>query len=421
MKTRKLFILWLLLPAQLFAQSPVYLSDCQNWAREEHPLLKQKELYQKMGELKLENNGTNYLPQIQLNAQATYQSEVTGIDISVPGVTIPQVSKDQYKMYLDVRQNIWDGGLTAANEILEKAQAEANQQGVEVELYKVREQVNSLFFSSFLLQENLNLLNKKRETLEAQKKKMGSGVAHGTVLSSDLDLILAELIKIKQQQIELQSNRETVLSALCILTGKQPGDFKNLAIEPENVVFDTQLNRPELKLFEKQTGLLTASSDLIQKKRHPKLFGFGQAGYGRPGLNMLSDQFDTYYMVGAGLNWTVFDWKNTKREQEIVQFQQEMVQTQQQQFEQNIQIAMDREYRRINQLKEILESDRELIGLQERITKSSASKLENGTITTSDYLKDLNAEMAARINFETHQVQLEAAKINYQNIRGNNN
>jgi outer membrane protein TolC len=411
-------MLWLLFPAQLFAQEPVHLSDVQDWAREQHPLLKQKELYQKMGELKLENIESVYLPQIQFNAQATYQSDVTGIDISMPGVSIPQVSKDQYKMYLDVRQNIWDGGLAKANEILEKAQAEANQQGVEAELYKVREQVNSLFFSSFLVQENLNLLDKKQETLEAQKQKMASGVKHGTVLSSDLDLILAELVKIKQQQIELQSTRETVLSALSILTGKQPGDFETLAIETNDIAFDNDIQRPELQLFKKQTGLLAASSELLQKKRNPKLFGFGQAGYGRPGLNMLNNEFDTYYMVGAGLNWTVFDWKNTKREQEIVQLQQEMVQTQQHQFEQNIQIAMDQEYRKTNQLQEILESDRELIGLQERITKSSASKLENGTITTSDYLKDLNAEMAARITFETHKVQMEAAKINYQNIRG---
>jgi len=94
------------------------------------------------------------------------------------------------------------------------------------------------------------------------------------------------------------------------------------------------------------------------------------------------------------------------------------VQTQQQQFERNIQIALDRESKRIQQLSKILESDRELIVLQEQITKSSASKHENGTITTSDYIQDLNAEMTARITFETHKVQLEAAKINYQNIQG---
>ena len=419
MKTRKHILLWLLFPAQLVvAQEPVHLSDCQNWAREQHPFLKQKELYQQMSELKMENNKTNYLPQIKLNAQATYQSEVAHVGISLPGVNIPEVSKDQYKMYLDVRQNIWDGGLIKANDVLEKAQNETSQQGVEIELYKEQEQVNSLFFTSFLLQENLNVLSKKQETLESRKKIMESGVRNGLILQSDLYLVLAELVKVKQQQIELDSNRETVLSALAIFTGKGIEDLHNLAIETSDVVFDDQTERPELSLFEKQTDLLTASSDLIQKKRNPKLFGFGQAGYGRPGLNMLNNDFATYYLVGLGLNWTVFDWKNTKREKYIVYLQQEMVQTQQQQFERNIKIALDSEYRKISQLKNILESDRELIGLQERITKSSASKLENGAITTSDYIQDLNAEMTARITFETHKVQLEAAKINFQNIQG---
>ncbi|WP_423126682.1 TolC family protein [Gaoshiqia sp. Z1-71] len=416
---RKQLFLWFLLPVQLLAQEPVSLSDCREWAREQHPFLKQQELYRQMTELKLANNETGYLPQIGLNAQATYQSDVTRVGISLPGVSIPEVSKDQYKMYLDVRQHIWDGGLTKANERLETAQEATNLQGVEVELYQVNEQVNYLFFTSFVLQQNLEVLAKKKETLEAGKRQAESGVKHGMVLASDLDLLLAELIKVKQQQIELQSNRETVHSALAILTGKQPADLQNLAIEPAEPVFDRPVSRPELNLFDKQTDLLDAASDLLQKKRNPRLFGFGQAGYGRPGLNMLNDAFDTYYLVGLGLNWTVFDWKNTKRDKEMIRLQQQIVQTQQQQFERQVNIALDSESRKIRQLKDILESDRELIELQERITKSSASKLENGAITMSDYLQDLNAEAAARITFETHKVQLEAAKINYQNIQGN--
>ena len=336
----------------------------------------------------------------------------------MPGVTIPSVSKDQYKVYLDVTQNIWDGGLTKANEILETAQGETNQQGVEVELYKVKEQVNSLFFSSFLLQENLNVILKKQETLESRKLMLESGVKNGAVLQSDLDLILAELVKVKQQEIELQSNRETVLSAMAILTGRQVHNLQNLVIGVVDVSLDNQLDRPELSLFERQTDVLSASSELIQKKRNPKLYGFGQAGYGRPGLNMLNDQFDTYYIVGLGLNWAVFDWKNTKRSKETIKLKQQLVQTQQQQFERSVSIALDSELKKISKLEELLASDQELIELQERITKNSASKLENGAITTSDYITDLNAEMAARITMETHKVQLEAAKINYQNIQG---
>ncbi|MCW0481275.1 TolC family protein [Gaoshiqia sediminis] len=416
---RKQVLFWLLLPAQLvMAQGPVSLNDCQQWAREQHPLLKQEELYRQMSEMKLKNLENNHLPQINLNAQATYQSDVTQIGISMPGIDFPGVSKDQYKAYLDVRQNIWDGGITKANEMLEKAQDEANRQGVEVELYQVKEQVNSLFFTSFFIQQNLDILAKKQETIETRRKQVESGVTHGVVLASDLDLLLAELIKLKQQQTELQSGRETVLAALAILTGKQPADLDQLVIESPDLIQGNDLNRPELDFFDMQTELLSASSDLLQKKRNPKLFGFGQAGYGRPGLNMLNDDFDTYYLVGVGLNWTVFDWKNTKREQEVVRLQQEMVQTQQQQFERNINIALDGESRKIRQLQDMQESDRELIAVQERITQSSAAKLENGAITMADYLQDLNAEVAARITLETRKIQLEAVKINYQTIQG---
>ena len=422
MKIRKQLWLWLLLPVQLAtAQNPVHLSDCQQWAREQHPLLRQNELYRQMSALKLENNQTNYLPQVELKAQAVYLSDVTHLPVELPGMAISSVSKDQYKAYLDVRQNIWDGGLTRANEILEKAQDETNRQNVEVELYQVREQVNSLFFTSFFVQQNLEILGKKQETLKTRKQQLESAVKNGMVLSADLDLILAELLKLKQQQTELQTSRETVLAALGILTGKDPVELKNLGIEMNDLPGDNQIFRPELDLFQKQTDLLSATSDLQSKKRNPKLFGFGQVGYGRPALNMLNDDFDSYYQVGVGVNWSIFDWKTTKRDREILTLQQELVKTRQQQFELNIRIALDGEQRKIDQLRQILESDQELIAIQERITKSSGSRLENGAITTSDYIKDLNAEVAARITFESHKIQLEAAKVNYRNIQGNNN
>ena len=190
------------------------------------------------------------------------------------------------------------------------------------------------------------------------------------VLSADLDLILAELVKLKQQQTELQTSRETVLAALGILTGKDPVELKNLGIEMNDLPGDNQIFRPELDLFQKQTDLLSATSDLQTKKRNPKLFGFGQVGYGRPALNMRNDDFDPYYQVGVGVNWSIFDWKTTKRDREILTLQQELVKTRQQQFERNIRIALDGELKKIEQLRQILESDQELIAIQERITKS---------------------------------------------------
>lgn len=419
MKTFKLLFTLLLLTVQLLvAQEPVTLEKCQQWARENHPVLKQSEIYQQILELKNENTATTFLPQVTLNGQATYQSDVTKIGLSLPGMNIPTVDKDQYKFYLDLKQIIWDGGLNKAREVVNKTESAGNQSAVEVELYQVKEKVNQFFFTSFLIQENLKIMEKKTETLTERRKILESAVKNGMVLSSELDQLLAELIKTNQLILELKSNRENVLSALAILTGKNSGEIASLALTELSVLNDKPLMRPELDFFGKQNELLDASAELLKKQRNPKLFGFGQAGYGKPGLNMLNSEFDTYYLVGVGFNWNVFDWKNTNRQRQILKLQQDIVQTKQASFVRNIDMATDQQNRQIDQLTELLKTDEELIAVRERITKTSASKLDNGAITMADYIQDLNAETTARLTLETHKIQLKEARIKLGNIRG---
>lgn len=420
MKTINLLFIGLLFPIHLLmAQETVTLEQCQTWARQSHPVLKQLEIYQQIMELKNDNNSTTYLPQVNLNGQVTYQSDVTQLPIKLPGVTVPLLSKDQYKIYLDFRQTIWDGGISKSKELINNAENAGNQQQVEVELYQVKEKVNQFFFNSFLIQENLKVLEKKMETLSERKKQLVSAVNNGMVLSSELDQLLAELIKTNQSIIELKSNQETVLSGLSILTGKTNEQIQNLALTEIIIEPEKPLKRPELDLFSKQNELLNANSEILQKQRNPKLFGFGQAGYGKPGMNMLNSEFDTYYLVGLGFSWNVLDWKTTSRQKQMIKLQQDIVQTKQESFIRNIDLAADQQSKRINHITELLKGDQELIQIRERITKSSSSKLENGSITTADYIQDLNAETTARMMLETHKIMLKEAMINLENIRGN--
>jgi outer membrane protein TolC len=420
MKTIKLMFLWLFLPVRLLmAQEPVTLEQCQSWARENHPVLKQSGLYQQILDLKNENNATTFLPQVTLNGQATYQSDVTKIGISLPNMNIPTVDRDQYKFYLDLKQTIWDGGLSKAKELINQTENAGNQQQVEVELYQLKEKVNQFYFTSFLIQENLKILEKKTGTLAERRKIIESAVKNGIVLSSELDQLLAELIKTDQLVLELKSSRETVQSALAILTGKNVDQMRNLQLTSQSILLDKPIMRPELDLFAKQNDLLNTNSEILKKQRNPKLFGFGQAGYGKPGLNMLNNKFDTYYLVGLGFNWNVLDWKNTSRQQQVLKLQQEIVQTKQETFVRNIDLATDQQNKQIGQLTELLKTDEELIQIRERITKTSASKLENGAITMADYIQDLNAETTAKLTLETHKIQLKEAQVKLGNIRGN--
>ncbi len=419
MKTTKLLFIVLLFPVHLLmAQDSVTLEQCQNWARENHPVLKQLALYQQILDLKNENNATSFLPQVNLNGQATYQSDVTKIGISLPNINIPSVDKDQYKIYIDLKQTIWDGGLSKAKELINNVENAGNLQQTEVELYQVKEKVNQFFFTLFLIQENLKILEKKTDTLAERRKILESAVNNGMVLSSELDQLLAELIKTEQLVIELKSNNETVLYALSILTEKTTEQLKTLTLPEELAVNDLPLKRPELDLFTKQNELLNANSEILQKQRNPKLFGFGQAGYGKPGLNMLNNEFDTYYLVGLGFSWNVMDWKTTQKQQQMIQLQQDIVQTKQESFVRNIDLATDQQNKQINQIAQLLKTDQELIVIRERISKTSASKLENGTINMADYIQDLNAEITARLMLETRKIQLKEAQIKLGNIRG---
>ena len=136
----------------VFAQNEVSLDSCYHWARENYPNLKQSEIWQEITSLKKENIKTNYLPQVTLNGQATYQSDVTKVNISVPGISIPSVAKDQYKTYAEFKQSIWDGGISEASAKLEDAVLQSNLNQFEIELYKLNDQVSEAFFTALAIE-----------------------------------------------------------------------------------------------------------------------------------------------------------------------------------------------------------------------------------------------------------------------------
>jgi outer membrane protein TolC len=182
--------------------------------------------------------------------------------------------------------------------------------------------------------------------------------------------------------------------------------------------YDSDRNRPELMLFQNQLTQIDASSNLLKTKRIPKFFAFGQVGYGRPGLNFLNDEFDTYYLVGAKLSWNLFDWNQNKRERKILAIQKDRVVTQRDVFNERINIEIEKKRSEGKKYEKLIVSDNEIINLRKAIVETSSSKFDNGVITSTDYLNDLNAEKQARINRELHNVKLMKARADYIVIKG---
>lgn len=394
------------------------LSECQQKARENHPLLKQAGVINDLYSLRVKSVGSSNLPQIDLNAKASYQSDVTSISIPMLGIENEQ-SKDQYKVYLDVKQKIYDFGATKGRKNIEKADYEVNQQQNEVDLYKIKETVNSLYFNIMALQENNYILDLKRQSLNERMKIVESSVKNGMSLPNEFDNLKAESLTTDQQQMELLMSKQTALSLLGILIGTELNE--NTVLEKplvENITDSDTLFRPEEKLFDAQIIKLEQQRKTLGKTNLPMLYAFGQAGYGRPGLNMLNNDFADWYIGGIGLSWNLWDGNKTKRDKAVLQTQKRSVDIARENFERNTIMALKQEKDSERKLENLLIIDSELVVLKENIAKRSASALDNGVMTSADYIRDLNAALQAKASQNIHQLQLIQSKVNYQTILG---
>ena len=177
--------------------------------------------------------------------------------------------------------------------------------------------------------------------------------------------------------------------------------------------------RPELQLFDLHKEQLNAGLQLAQSKRMPKAFGFATLGYGNPpGQDFFKDNFDTYYIVGGGIKWNIFDWNRVKNEKKVIALQQGILDNRKKDLEDNLTRQLESKTAEISSLKTLIETDSELITLRKRITASAESQYENGTITATEYLNEMNSEHQAEINYEIHKINLAMARIEYLNISG---
>jgi len=415
---RTLILLFLFTATLGYSQvSSVTLEDCYRLARENYPRLTDSRRQQEISDLKLKNIGSQWNPQLYLNGQATYQSDVTRVNVSIPGVNIAQPPNDQFKAYLDVKQTIYDGGSARAGSLLEKSALAADQQNLEVEIYTLHEKVNQLYFAILLMTESETVMKLKLAILDERIRVMESAYTNGTVTSRDLDLLKADRLLTDQQIGEIHAERLSGVGALGILTNQALDENTTLA-EPVITAQGDSIVRPELRYFDLLGNKLDQNSQLLQKNRNPRIFGFGQAGYGRPGLNMLKNTLDSYYLVGLGVSWNIIDWKQTGRSRQILEVQKQLIGSQRATFDQNLSISLFRANEAIKKAEQLLKIDDELVVLRKNIAKHSASQLENGTITSADFIVDLNAVTQATINKRSHKVQLYQAIANYNTIAG---
>lgn len=411
---------FLLVSISAFPQSETLLTldTCYAIAQRNYPLVKQMSLIEKAKDYSIENTSKSYLPQFSINGQATYQSEVTEFPVKLPNVLIDPVSKDQYKIYGEIIQPITDLFTISTQKEMVRTTAEIEHKKTEVELYKLKDRITNLYFGILLIDGQLRQTDLLKKDIQSGIDKTKAAIANGTALKSNIQLLQAELLKADQRNIELLSNRKAYKEMLSLFLSL-PLNENILLQTPTTQVISEQINRPEQKLFELQKKTFDIQKKLLTAKYFPKANLFLQGGYGRPALNMLNNELNSYYFGGLRLNWNITGYYTLKKEKKILELNQYSYDIQNETFLFNTKIILTQQNIEVNKYEQLISKDNEIILLRENIKTTSKVQLEFGAITAIDYLTNINAEDQAKQNLLLHQIQLLLAEYNSLSTSGN--
>ncbi|WP_319505036.1 TolC family protein [Bacteroides graminisolvens] len=407
----KQFVFWILIGC--FAapsQAQITLESCRQKAQANYPLVKQYELIEKTKEFSVSNAAKGYLPQFSLSAKATYQSDATTIDLKIGDFALNRVApKDQYQAMVELNQHIWDGGNIHSQKELAKANSDVDREKLNVDMYALIERVNDLYFGILMLDEQLTQNTLLLDDLERTHKQISAYVANGVANSADLDEVKVEQLNALQKRTELKSSREAYVKMLSVFTGEEITETALFAKPVETVApltDPTDFRRPELSWFEAQNGRLDVNEQMLQARNMPRLGLFVQGAYGNPGLNMLKDKFETYYIAGVKLSWNFGGLYTLKNDKKQIQVNRAQLDSNRDVFLFNTRLQATQQNSAINSVRALLDKDDEIIALRTNIRKAAEAKVSNGTLAVTDLLREINSENKARQVKALHEVQL---------------
>ena len=404
---RKSIVVILLMFLTFSAKAQITLEQLQEQARANYPAIRKYGLVEQSRDFTLSNVAKGNLPQVLFQGKTSYQSSVTRLPIDVGkfGIDYEGLSRDQYNTSVTISQVIYDGGKIAAEKKIARAQADVQNEQINVMMYGIRESVNRLFFSILLIDEQLlhNIL--LQDDLRLVQKNVEAMITGGVANQSDADLVSVELIRARQQEEMLHTFRRTYLSMLSTFIGT-PIDASVKLRKPTEALFPTANNRPELSSYNAQQRLLDLQQSSLDVSLRPRVDIFLQGGVGNPGLNMFKNGWDAYYKVGATVSWNIGALYRRKNDTQLIDMERQQVNVNRETFLFNIRIQEQQLKGQIENIRSQIAHDDEIIRLRENIRRASEKRVESGIETVNEMLRDINAVSEARQQRAIHEVEL---------------
>jgi len=408
------------------AQDTLHLAQMEEAALRSDPRVKQRDLLRAASDLRVGVITSDRLPDLSINGFGSHQSDVTKPTLG-PGLIFPDLPKDRYQTTLDISQRLYDGGDVARRREVEQAREAESQAGVDATLYQLRSDVNSAFFSAVLLDQRSKEFETLVTDLRARLDAVRARVEAGTALRGDAAQIEAELMRAVLQRDEARATRRASLAILADLVGRPIDTAVVLALptdEPErtNPVDPAAIaalrQRPEYEQFRSTRFRLEREAAATSVENKPRLFAFGQAGVGLPGLNQFRQSSDAFWQAGLRVEWRPWTWGSAGRTAAALRLEQDVVTTEEEALGRQLARAVATDLEDIERLKSTLADDERIVALRTEVERQARARYDEGTITTPDYVEARTDVLDASLVLDRHRVELAQARSRYLTTLG---
>lgn len=407
------------------ADTLLRLGALQAEAVRRDPRARQLELLGMQSALRLRSLDAERLPTVGLNAQGQYQSDVAAIPFQLPGgASNPPPPHDSYDAHLAARQSLYDPSREPRRAV-ERARLAESRARVRSSLFTLRQRVGDSYFAALLLQARRAELLAGITDLEARLTVARDRVRLGSALPSEAETVEAELLTRRQTVAELDADRHAALVVLGELTGRAITDTSTLAlpdidaaVASARAALDDLRARPEYEQFAASRDALGVQKAAVAAGERPRVSAFGRAGFGRPGLNPLAREFDQYWLAGVQVEWAPWNWGTVDRQRQELEIQRSIVDSEEAAFAESIARGVVADLATFDRLTAIVRSDDAIVELRERIVRETRLRLDEGVISSAEYVDRETDLLAARLARATHRVELARAGASFLTLVG---
>ena len=413
---RQFFIMMMCIAtAQIGQAQSLTLQDCKQLAHDNYPAIKQYDLIAQTRDYTIENAAKSWLPQISATINGLAFTDVLDVSSQMQQAGL-SMHKQMAAGNIMINQTIYDGGRIKAGKQVTAAQAEVQKQQLDVSLYDLNQRIEQLYFGILTIDEQMKQTRLLQSDLALSNKSITSMIKGGIANQTDLDAVNVEQVKSQQTLDAQQSSRAAYLQMLGYFIGKKLGDATTLQTPATTLsdagnrtesglgsTTDDNILRPELSYYTAQSKLTEAQQKQLDSKLLPTISAFGIGMY----HTTVSDMMKNGMLAGGvTLSWNIGALYTRKNDLKKLEIQRQQIESQRSTFLFNNHLQDESTNGNIVTLRKQLAQDDKIVSLRERIRSMSEKKVQLGTESVNEMLRDINAVSEARQQQALHQIQL---------------